>query len=53
MNLCTVFQAKENNSKSSKIFVYSKCDKATNSAREVQQKVMCDKVETVNGFCYL
>ena len=36
-----------------RFFVCSKCNKATNGVGEMQQKVMCDKVETVKGFCYL
>ena len=39
-----------------RFFVCSKCDKAINGVGEVQQcvmKVMCNEVETVNGFCYL
>ena len=35
-----------------KFFVCIKCNKATNGA-EVQQEVMCNKVETVKRFCYL
>ena len=34
-------------------FFCSKCEKVTNGVGEVQQEVMCDKVETVKGFCYL
>ena len=34
-------------------FVCSKCDIATNGVEQVQQEVMCNKVETVKGFCYL
>ena len=44
---------KESNSKCSKIFVYNKCKKVTNGAGEVQQKVMCDEIESVKLFCYL
>ena len=36
-----------------RFFVCNKCEKVTNGVREVQQKVMCDEVETVTGFCYL
>ena len=36
-----------------RFFVCSKCDKATNGVREVQQDVMCDEAKTVKGFCYL
>ena len=36
-----------------RFFVCSKCDKVTNGAGEVQQKEMCEKVETVKEFCYL
>ena len=36
-----------------RVFVCSKCDKATNGAGEVQQKVMRDEVENGKGFCYL
>ena len=39
-------------SKCGKIFVCSKCEKATNGAGEVQQEVMSDKVETVKRLCY-
>ena len=35
------------------LFVCNKCDKAKNGVEKVQQEVMCDKVETVKGFCYL
>ena len=35
-----------------RFFVCCKCEKATNGAGEVQQEVMCDKVETVKRFCY-
>ena len=33
-----------------RFFVCNKCEKATNGVREVQQEVMCDKVETVKAF---
>ena len=33
-----------------RFFVCSKCEKATNGAREEPQKVMCDEVETVKGI---
>ena len=36
-----------------RLFVCSKCNKATDGAGEVQQEVMCNEVETVKGFCYL
>ena len=36
-----------------RFFVCCKSDKVTNSAGEVQQKVMCDEVVTVKGFCCL
>ena len=36
-----------------RFFVCSNCDKVTNMAREMQQEVMCDEVETVKEFCYL
>ena len=36
-----------------RFFVCNKCEKVTNGVGEVQQKVMCDEVETVKGFCYL
>ena len=34
-----------------RLFVCSKCDKATNGEEKVQQEVMCDEVETVKRFC--
>ena len=43
----------ESNSKCGKNFVFNKCEKVTNGAGEVQQMVMCDEVETVEGFCFL
>ena len=36
-----------------RFFACNKCNKATNNAKEVQQEVMSDEVETVKGFCYL
>ena len=30
-----------------KVFVCSKCDKATNGAQEIQQEIMCDELDTV------
>ena len=47
------FQLKKVTPSAVKLFACSKCDKATNGAGEVQQKVMCGEVETVKGFCYL
>ena len=34
-----------------RVFVCSKCVKATNGAGKVQQEVMCDEVETLKRFC--
>ena len=53
MDSWKVFEVEESNSKCGKIFVCSKCVKATNSAGEVQQEVMCDEAETVKEFRYL
>ena len=36
-----------------RFFVCAKCDKGTNGAGEVQQKIMCNQMETVKGFCYV
>ena len=36
-----------------RFFVCNRCNKATNVAGEVQQKVMYDEVETRKVFCYL
>ena len=36
-----------------KVFVCSKCDKATNRVQEIQQEIMCDELDTVKGFFYL
>ena len=47
------FKLKKVTQTAARFFVYSKCNKATNGVREVQQDVMCDEVETVKGFCYL
>ena len=38
---------------SAKFLVSSKCNKAASGAGEVQQNVMCDKLETVKQFCHL
>ena len=52
MDSWKVFQIKVTPSVA-RFFVCSKCEKATNGAREVQQKVLCDEVKTVKVFCYL
>ena len=36
-----------------RFFVCSKCAKATNGAGELQQEIMCDRMETVKRFCNL
>ena len=52
MNSWKMFEV-DKTSSAVRLFVCSKCDKATNGAGEVQQEVMCDAMETVKGFCYL
>ena len=46
-----MFLVEESNSSMAKFFVCSKCNKA--NGVEVQQEVICNKVETVKGFRYL
>ena len=49
MDSWKVFYIEESNFECGKILY----DKATNDVGEVQQEVMCDKVETAKEICYL
>ena len=48
------FKLKKVTPSAARLFVCNKCNKAINGAGEVQQEIMCDKVETsYKEICYL